>query len=385
MANFDEEIDLLEELDNISKIHLLERDDIEKLMLEFSVRIAKTLKIERISAWLYNKEKTAIISIGEYDTRTQVLKKDDVLLRENYPIYFQGITENKIIVAQNIYEHPLTMEFSEVYSPTHQVISLMDIPLRINGELIGVMCFEKTGEKEKKFSVMEKSFAFSVATVFASTLEARKRRALQHKLKKILEEKEMLMKEMNHRISNNLAILISLLRLRHSETNSPDLELFLTDYESRILSIQKIHDLLQMEGRVSEIELASYLEEISNQFKVSYPEFSKFLVFRAEAKNCVIPTKNALHVGLILSEIYLNAAKYSLSNYKNEEFTVKLFHNSEGHCMLEINDPHGKFNFIASLASEKLGCSIIYELASNFGSISEFPTQSSGTYRFQLV
>ncbi len=384
MANFDEEIDLLEELDNISKIHLLERDDIEKLMLEFSVRIAETLKIERISAWLYNKEKTAIIAIGDYDTRTKILTKDDVLEAKDYPIYFQSIIENKIIIAPNIYEHPFTKEFSAGYSPMHQVISLMDIPLRINGELIGVMCFEKTGTVEKHYTKMEQSFAFSVATVFASTLEARKRRALQHKLKKLLEEKEMLMKEMNHRISNNLSILISLLRLKHNALNSPDLETFLLDYESRILSIQKIHDLLQVEGRVTEIELSSYLNEITDEFKGSYPEFSSRIQFTFDDEQCVIPTRNALHVGLVLSEIYLNAAKYSLPHYGSELLKVQLFHNAQGKCELNIDDPKGQFDFMSALNSDKLGCSIIYDLVHNFDSQPVFPSENQGVYRFLL-
>ena len=55
MENIDYSINLLEELDNISKIHILERDDIDGMMIEFAKRIVKTMHIERMSVWLFNQ------------------------------------------------------------------------------------------------------------------------------------------------------------------------------------------------------------------------------------------------------------------------------------------------------------------------------------------
>lgn len=71
----DKSVNLLEELDSISKIHFLKRDDIDDIMIEFSKRILVALKIERISVWLFNTDKTAIISAGEYDLRSRAFKK----------------------------------------------------------------------------------------------------------------------------------------------------------------------------------------------------------------------------------------------------------------------------------------------------------------------
>ena len=56
-------VDLLEELDSLSKIHKLNRNDIDDIMHEFSKRIIAALKIERMSAWLFNSEKSAMYSI----------------------------------------------------------------------------------------------------------------------------------------------------------------------------------------------------------------------------------------------------------------------------------------------------------------------------------
>src|SRR5688572_4450965 len=102
MQSVDEKVDLLQELDSISKIHVLQRDDIDKLIWEFSTRIVKTLRIERISAWLFDQDRKVLVSVGEYDSRTKLLKKESVLRREDFPVYFEGLYENKLIIAPNI-------------------------------------------------------------------------------------------------------------------------------------------------------------------------------------------------------------------------------------------------------------------------------------------
>lgn len=80
--------------------------------------------------------------MGEYDSRNISFKKNNQLLKVNYPNYFKALEKNKILLAENIHTHSDTKELSESYALPNEVISLMDIPLRICGELIGVMCFE---------------------------------------------------------------------------------------------------------------------------------------------------------------------------------------------------------------------------------------------------
>jgi hypothetical protein len=95
MESLDHNINLLEELDNISKIHILERDDIDVMMIEFAKRIVKTMRIERMSVWLFNPEKTAIISMGEYDARNKSFKKDSILSKSDFPKYFKSLEKKQ--------------------------------------------------------------------------------------------------------------------------------------------------------------------------------------------------------------------------------------------------------------------------------------------------
>lgn len=213
-------------------------------MLEFAKRITTVLKIERTNVWLFNEQKDAIISIGEYDTRTKQFSKNSIIHQQNCPNYFKAINRNKIITIKNVLEHPYTNEFNNTYSIPNEVISLMDIPLRISGELIGVFCFEKTGKIERVFTEEDQTFAMSLAIVVASNLEARHRRVAQQQLELALKEKELLIKEINHRVKNNLSILISLLRLAKNQQKNAKVPEVLTEFEQRVMAMLKIHDLL---------------------------------------------------------------------------------------------------------------------------------------------
>ena len=381
MQAIDDQIDLLAELDNISRIHIIERDDIDQLIWEFSTRIVKTLRIERISAWIMDQKQESLISIGEYDQRTKKMTKETVLRKADFPKYFEGLIENKIIIAPNIYTHELTKEFSKLYSKPNNIISLLDVPLRIDGKLIGVLCFEKTGDIEKEFTSTEQSFAFSCGTVLASNLEARKRRAVQFHLDKALEEKDMLIREMNHRINNNFGILISLIRLKKNENIGQELKDYLSEYEQRIQSIKKIHDLLITCNSYTTVNISRYVDELVSEFKISYPEIDGQLAINIQESSLEVASKVAMNLGLIISEILINSLKYSLHQSAKHNVDLSLTISNSA-ITLRVEDTGAKFDFNAPDKNQKLGLSIIRELADSLNMQCEFPTKSSGVYQF---
>lgn len=379
----DKSVNLLEELDSISKIHFLKRDDIDDIMIEFSKRILVALKIERISVWLFNADKTAIISVGEYDLRSRAFKKNSVLTEAEHPHYFKAINHNKILLVPNTYKHVSTAEFTDDYLKPNDIISLMDIPLRIEGELIGVMCFEKTGKTEKEFTDKEQAFAFSIALVFTSNMEARHRRAAQHKLEQALHEKDLLIKEINHRVKNNFSILISLLRIRKNQSHSPELRNILEEYEQRIFSMMKIQDLLSHSENYTSVNVSDYLNELIKEFKSTHPEIASHIESNIIRTEHSLPTKTAIHLGLLVTEIFINSFKYAHSGSKNYKFSIGLSAN-KNQVSLMIGDNGGGFDFKKLSAGNTLGLPLIKDLSENIDAKSDFPTKGNGFYKFLI-
>lgn len=374
------EINLLEELDSVSSIHQLNRDDIDALMLACAQKASQLFEIERVNAWLLNKNKDAIISIGEYDTRTKKFNKNTVIPSKDCPNYFKSIIKNRIILVENVYTNSVTSELTDNYLRPNNIISLMDIPLRMNGELIGVLCLEKTGDAERVFSKDEQTFALGLGFLISSSLEARKRRAIQHDLEKLLEEKELLIKEINHRVKNNFSILISLLRLSKNKKGKKKTEEFINDFEQRINAMLKIHEMLNASESYSEVNISFYLYKIVSEFKETFTQLA--ITSEIEDSDTMMDSKKALHLGLIITEILLNAAKHETANGNHHlEIIMSTHHNKN---KLTIHLPGKAFNFNEKLKDETLGLSLIKDLAESIDATTHFPKENNGLYLFEF-
>ncbi len=379
----DEEINLFNELDNISKIHFLEREDIDQIMTDLAKQILLAVQIERVNVWLFNKEQTVLISIGEYDSRTNKFTKDSILRQKDFPTYFKALHENKVILAEDIYTHPFTKEFNELYSKPNDIYSLLDIPIRISGQLIGVICYEKTGCK-KKYTEHEKSFCLSVSCVLASNLESRHRRAAQVKLEKTLAEKDLLINEINHRVKNNLAILISLMRMSKERSKSKDTKLLLDEYEQRIFSMLKIHDMLDKNNQYTEINLSEYLLELIAEYKHTYPQISNNFRVEIEDIDHLLSTKKAIHVGLIISEILLNSIKYASTLTKNYMVSISLKQLNKNTLALQIGDNGAGFDFAKETKDSNLGLPLIKDLIDQLEFKATYPTKNNCYYTIEF-
>ncbi|MBK6523861.1 MAG: hypothetical protein IPG08_16990 [Sphingobacteriaceae bacterium] len=329
----------------------------------------------------FDPDKTALISVGEYDTRTKKFSKNSVLHQNEIPIYFEALRKNKIIIAEDIYNHPATMELNEVYSKPNSICSLMDIPIRISGELIGVICFEKVDVK-RVFTANEQSFCLSLSFVLASTLESRHRRAAQAKLETLLIEKETLVKEINHRVKNNFAILISLIRISKNKARSEETRTILQEYEQRLFSMLKIHDLLNQSSDHSEINLSKYITELVNEFRVSFPHFNHCVNTRINNYEFTLSSKRVLYLGLIITEILLNSVKHAAATTPNYELTIELMEINDHHVNLIVGDNGPGFDFEKEVAKDSLGLPLIKDLSSAIDAETKFPSPKNSYYTF---
>ncbi|MEJ6584230.1 MAG: histidine kinase dimerization/phosphoacceptor domain -containing protein [Crocinitomicaceae bacterium] len=347
---------LFEELDSISKIHTLKRDGIDDIMDEFSKRIVRALKIERLSAWLFDAEKSAMFSIGEFDIRTSEFRKNSVLPYSDYKKYIENLFSNKIITSKNVLEDERLSELKNSYSIPNDVISLMDIPMRMEGEIIGVLCFEKTGLKERDFSNEDQFFALSISSVLSSTLEARKRRVIQHQLDKELAQKELFLREIKHRIKNNLSVVSSLLRLQ-SERSLDDYhrELFL-DCNNRIESISTIYDLISKTEKIQIINFNHYISTLINKIQDTFKSQFECVEVDYSIPNIDLKVDLAVNLALIINEVITNSYKHAFENRSDGKIVIKITLKEEIMTIVITDDGKG---FVKMQISDSLGMGII--------------------------
>ena len=378
---FSNSIDLLEELDKVSKISTL-HEDVDKVMTDFAQRITNALNIERMSVWFFENNCTQVVSIAEFDNRTNEFKKGTVLKQSDFPAYFEAAKNNKILLAPNILTNPCTFQFKDVYSIPNDIISLMDIPLRIEGELKGVMCFEKTGKVERVFSVNEQTLAFSISLVFASNLEARYRKAAQRKLEDSLREKEHLINEIHHRVKNNFSILISLLRLCRMQEGTHNVDDILSDFEKRVFSMLKIQDLLFESSNHVSVNISEYLNELIAEFKSSNSSLPNLISKEITDLNLLVPSKYAINVGLLVTEVLLNALKHSHLDKAKTRINFSFVQLADGRLRISIADNGIGFDFDSPLLENSFGVSIIKDLSTSIFETCNYPKLNNPKYDF---
>ncbi len=373
---------ILDEIDSLSKISVTEDDsngnNLLTFMYEFASRAIDFLNIERINIWLLNKERNAIFSIAEYDKRNNSFSHHTWIYEKDVPHYFQHLLEDKIILAPNIHEHPATSEFSNNYAKQYEVISLMDIPLRLNGKLIGVMCFEKTGNVPRVFNELEQTFAISLAQLALAQIENNRRKAIQKKLMEALKEKELLIKELHHRVKNNFSVLVSLLRISKENVKKEKEEIF-DAFEHQVFSMLKVHELLLESNTHQTINLPTYLKKLSEEFLSSYSEFKGQINFHIEEKKFEISAKYAINLGLMITEIFLNSIKYCILPHKGTfDFTFNVL--SEDKAQIVLGDSC-TFDFESAMNHQhSLGLSIIKDLAESSDFQVKYPSKVDGKY-----
>ncbi len=133
----------------------------------------------------------------------------------------------------------------------------------------------------------------------------------------------MLLREVYHRVKNNLAVVSSLLGLQANSMNDERLTEALMDSKNRVLSMSSIHETLYQSDNLSSIDLNEYLSKLVKDVARNYSIGSKINLM-IQAENILIGVKQASPVGLIVNELITNSFKYAFSDKQEGEIRIGL-------------------------------------------------------------
>ncbi len=170
------------------------------------------------------------------------------------------------------------------------------------------------------------------------------RKLAEETINKALTEKETLLREVHHRVKNNLVGIVALINLQISSLTDPVLISHLKELETRIRSMEFVHELLYLSGDISRIDTTTYINTLSQYLILMYKTKAKVRC-RVESESVTMPIETAIPFGLVISEIVSNSLKYAFPDTffckekRGEENTISITLKSDGKvCLLEIAD-----------------------------------------------
>ena len=140
---------------------------------------AKTSNINRVSFWKYKEDK--IVSKKIYELDNKKFGDNIVFKKENHPKFFESIKNEVLIVANDVYNNSVIVEFIPDYFLKYDIKSMLEIPLFRNGELTGMICFETTKSK-KQWDNDDINFARNISDIVSLQIASKKRYQAEKKL-----------------------------------------------------------------------------------------------------------------------------------------------------------------------------------------------------------
>ncbi len=190
-----------EMLMELAKCKELYSGDLADSLQVITEATAHAVEVERVSLWLYEAGHSTIRCVDLYTMNTDSHSEGMVLAAVDYPSYFKALEEGAFIAAHDAHNDPRTKEFSDSYLSPLGITSLLDVPIRLKGEVVGVVCYEHVGPA-RKWTMEEENFARSPADYVSLAMEADERRRAEEALRRAtlsLQEHVWLLKESNKR------------------------------------------------------------------------------------------------------------------------------------------------------------------------------------------
>lgn len=208
---------------------------------------------------------------------------------------------------------------------------------------------------------------------------------LTRQLRKRNEEKEFLIKEIHHRVKNNLQILSSLLHLQSRQITDDTALHAVREGQNRVDTMGLIHQKLYMGDNVAKVEMKDYLEQFGQNILDSFGIEDERVQVEYALEPMYLDVDTAIPLGLIINELTTNSLKYAFPGDRSGVIKIALRKNEQNHLVLSVSDNGvGLAAITGPKTSSSFGTSLVQMLSKKLKGKPEI-TQSETGYATTIV
>jgi PAS domain S-box-containing protein len=310
-------------------------------ILDATVReVRDLLGVDRVIVFRFAPDMTGTVvaeSVVNGWTASLDVQIEDTCFQAGVGIeYHQG---RKRAIA-NIYEAGLTechINLLERFEVKANLV--VPIILQVNGEnpgsslwglLIAHQCSSTRKWEEHQLDLLDQlsvpiAIAIQQSSIFQQAqTEIVQRQKAEIELRSALAEKEVLLKEIHHRVKNNLQIVSSLLQLQSHSLSDPEVIRVLRDSQNRIDSISLIHKNLYTAPNIGQLDVADYIQNLATSLLISYQVSPTHINLETDIDAINLNVDQAIACGLIINELISNALKHAFPNQQAGSIIIRL-------------------------------------------------------------
>jgi two-component sensor histidine kinase len=293
------------------------------------------------------------------------------LLNESHMAYETGSGgQNPIHRKGDLVMQQITAAFQDFVAEQHQILH--------------ARILERKHESDRPMYAMVASGVLAMAiVVLALTVILRglyRHHEVDKKNRATLEEKENLLKEIHHRVKNNLQIISSLLLLQASKLKDAEAAEIFSECRERIQFMARLHEQLYSSGNLQRIEFGKNLAEIAETLLHSHTPAGCQLTLEKKIEPLELDVDTSQVLGLLATELILNSLKHAFTGRKNGSISVELHAGARNTMVVTDNGVGLPVNF-DPLKSGRMGTNLVQALARQIRGEAEFANNPEGGTR----
>lgn len=299
---------------------------------------AKTVNADRAGIWLFNEDKTQINCLDLLSEKDTHQSHGRVLKGPRFSEFFEFILAEKDNF--NLYgpSIPEIYEFEKEYFNSFGTKSSVFAKIRHHGVIAGFLCVESLEKSPQDWTREQIDFILSTTSIIAIAMESDERQKAEKETLKSLKDKELLLREIHHRVKNNLAVISSLLYLQSQKTTNKQVLDSLTESQLRVKSMVLVHEKLYRSKDLSSINYSEYIESLASSLFRTYEFDSKRISLEINVKEIYLDTDSASSVGLIINELISNSIKHAFPGERVGKVTIDFGETVGGTYTLVVSD-----------------------------------------------
>lgn len=346
----------------------------------------KASNAQRTSIWLFNKDLTEVVCEDIYeltnDTHGDVMR----LSANDFAKYFQTIISDKKLFTSEAEKDPRTKDFAEKYLVPFGSTAMLVSRIRLHGDILGFICFESRDPSKKDWSVEEYDFALAVSGYVSIVLETAERKKAETEIKNSLKEKELLLREIHHRVKNNLQVVSSLLYLQSKKVKDQNtLDAFL-ESQRRVRTMVLVHEKLYQSKDLGRIDYSEYIKSLTGSVFRSYNADPFAIRMNINVKEVYLNLDSAIHCGLIINELVSNSLKHAFPQSTKGEINIDFQHDDKGNYTLKVSDNGVGFPETLNFReTESLGLQLVLNLVEQLEGTIELDKSKGTSFIIKFV